>query len=164
MVTKLQNYNLSTPYTVTPKISSFLVENAYSSALPAGNETLVITGSGFSSGAQVHCGLKSATSVTVNSSTQITCVAPANTGGNHWLTVTNANGVTTKYLSGIDYSGFPDWVTASGSLGTVYDTTRSVSLTLAVTTDNPSILTYNLISGQLPSGVTLNTGDTSEPI
>ena len=51
----------------------------------------------------------------------------------------------------------PTWTTASGSLGTVYDSARSsVSFTIAASDAEGHTLTYSIVSGSLPSGLSLN--------
>ena len=52
----------------------------------------------------------------------------------------------------------PVWSTAAGSLGTVYDSGRSgVSYTVVATDADGQSLTYSVLSGSLPGGLSLNT-------
>lgn len=51
----------------------------------------------------------------------------------------------------------PTWVTASGSLGTVYDSTRgTATFTVEATDTGGQTITYSLASGSLPTGSSLN--------
>jgi len=68
--------------------------------------------------------------------------------------VSQASGQITK-LDCIDCGGVPNWSTAAGSLGTIYDGYPfSVNL-VAVDPDNQGTVTMSLISGQLPTGLSL---------
>ena len=73
--------------------------------------------------------------------------------GNYALYVINSDGGTAIYIPGIAFSPTPVWVTSSGSLATVYETT-SISSTLSTSGDTP--ITYSVNSGTLPTGSTLN--------
>ncbi len=63
---------------------------------------------------------------------------------NAWATVGNKN---------------PSWSTSSGSLATIFDSTRSSfsGVTVTATDEDSGTLTYGLSSGTLPSGLSLNT-------
>lgn len=80
----------STTYTYVnppPAITSFTP----SSGSRAGDDTIVITGSGFLNGATVSIGGANAISVSVDSSTQITAVTPAGTSPTAAVVVTNTD-------------------------------------------------------------------------
>lgn len=157
MTTKLDDYNLASSVlsqiAVNPKIASITYSNGTTAVSPAGGDVVVLTGSGFRSGIQVHVGLKLASQVTLDSETQLTITTPSNNSGNQWLTVTNSDGTTARLFTGIQYSGVPAWTTAAGSLGSFYET-KSSTITVSATSD--STISYAVTSGALPSGLTLN--------
>jgi hypothetical protein len=71
--------------------------------LPAGGNTVTITGSGFTGATAVDLGVVAATSFTVVSNTQITFVTPKQTAGLHNVTVTGPTG-TSADVSGDLYT------------------------------------------------------------
>src|SRR5210317_2072696 len=103
-----------------------------------GNQTIVITGSGFGSGATVtfvgNSGTDfNASTVTVDSETQITAVAPKasflNAQEPYGVKVTNVSGLSNTLASQINVDTSPSWQTASGSLGSLEEgTTANVSV------------------------------------
>jgi hypothetical protein len=89
-----------------------------------GNQTIVITGSGFNSGATVtFVGASgtdfNASTVTVDSDTQITAVAPKasflNAQEPYGVKVENTSGLSGTLASQINVDTAPSWSTASGS-------------------------------------------------
>jgi len=83
----------------------------------------------------------------------ITLVSPARAAGNYSLILVNPDGAGATFVPGIQYSGTPTWSTPSGTLATVYET-NAISNLLSATSDSP--VTYSIVSGNLPEGVTLN--------
>ena len=74
----------------------------------AGGTSVVITGTGFTGATAVHFGAANATSFTVNSSTQITAVAPTGTSGLVDVTVTTIGGTSaTSSADGYAYVATP---------------------------------------------------------
>ena len=138
---------------VTPKISSITYPGDDTAALPAGGQTITLTGTGFNSGASVLINGTYASVVSVVSSTSITFTAPAMAAGTYILYVINTDGGTSISIPGISYSGTPIWSTSAGTLGTSYETS-SISSTLIATGDAP--ITYSLFSGTLPPGSSLD--------
>jgi hypothetical protein len=146
-----------------PVVSSIDVTEVDSQA--GGNQTIVITGSGFGSGASViYIGASgtnfNASTVTVDSVTQITAVAPKSSFLNaqepYGVKVENASGLSGTLASQINIDTSPSWQTASGSLGSLGEaTTANVSAT-ATDADGDTIV-YSVQSGSLPSGASLNT-------
>src|SRR5210317_1385409 len=109
-----------------PTVSSLDVTEVDSQA--GGNQTIVITGSGFVSGATVtfvgNAGTDfNASTVTVDSETQITAVAPKasflNAQEPYGVKVENVSGLSATLASQINVDSAPSWTTASGSLGNV---------------------------------------------
>ena len=83
----------------------------------AGGDTVTLTGTNFNTGVNVLIGTTQATQVTRISATQLTFLAPANAAGSYILYVVNTDGSTALAVPGLQYSGFPAWTTAAGSLG-----------------------------------------------
>ncbi|MGH9557039.1 MAG: beta strand repeat-containing protein, partial [Terriglobales bacterium] len=71
---------------------------------PSGGTTTTISGAGFLSGATVSFGGTAATSVTFNSSAQLTAVAPAHIAGTVNVVVTNSGGQSTTLSGGFSYT------------------------------------------------------------
>ena len=121
---------------------------------PAGGDTITLTGTNFAVGVNVLIGITQVSQVTRVSATQLTFIAPANVAGSYILYVVNPDGSSAISVPGLQYSGMPIWTTSAGSLGSA-GTSVSFSTTLAATGDAP--ISYAIVSGALPAGVTLNT-------
>lgn len=74
----------------------------------AGGTSVLITGTGFQSGAAVSFGGTAAASVTFNSSTQLTAVAPAHAMGTVSLSVTNPDTQNSTRTNGFFYAPPPE--------------------------------------------------------
>jgi len=148
-----------------PTVSSIDVTEVASDG--GGNQTIVITGSGFGSGAIVtfvgNAGTDfNASTVTVDSTTQITAVAPKasflNAQEPYGVKVQNTSGLSATLASQINVDSSPIWSTASGSLGSFFDSTRSgISVSATATDGDGDTIVYSVQSGSLPSGLSLNT-------
>ena len=145
-----------------PTVSSIDVTEVDSQA--GGNQTIVITGSGFGSGATVtfvgSSASFNASTTTVNSITQITAVAPKSSFLNaqepYSVKVLNTSGLSGILSGQINVDTSPSWSTASGNLGTLTEgATANVSVT-ATDVDGDTIV-YSVQSGSLPAGTSLNT-------
>ena len=130
-----------------------------------GNQTIVITGSGFASGAVVtfvgSTGTDfNASTVTVNSETQITAVAPKasflNAQEPYGIKVTNVSGLNNTLASQINVNVSPTWTTASGTIATIFDTQTGTHVTPTATDADGDAVTYAVQSGSLPAGTSLN--------
>ena len=99
------------------------------------------------------------TSYTQLSSTQATAVFPSNvlaTAAPLDVTYTDPYGNSVISDNVITGSGSaPSWTTASGSLGTV-KTGAAGSFTVAATDADSQAITYSLVSGSFPTGLTIN--------
>jgi len=152
-----------------PTVSSIDVTEVDSQA--GGNQTIVITGDNFQSGATVtfvgNSGTDfNASTVTINSITQITAVAPKasflNAQEPYGVKVENLSGLSATLASQINVDTAPTFSVASGSLGTLDNTGRASSNLTSVTatdTDGDTI-TFSKISGTLPTGITFNSDGT----
>ena len=139
---------------VNPTISSLDYPGNKTALDPAGGETLLINGADFVSGVTVTFGGTNATSITLNSSAQLSVVVPAKAAGDHDLTVSNTDGGTVTTT--VTYNALPTWTTAAGSLGSVQEG-ASMSFTVAASESDGGAITYAITSGALPSGGSLNT-------
>jgi len=155
-VSKFEIYN-GTDWTepgVNPPTVTSLDYPATKTALdPAGGETLLINGTNFQAGITVDFGGTAATSITINSSTQLSVVAPAKAAGNVTLTITNTD--TGSVQTTVVYNALPTWTTAAGSLGSVAEG-ASISFTVAASEADSGTITYSVTSGSLPTGASLN--------
>jgi hypothetical protein len=129
-----------------------------------GNNSLVITGTGYKSGATVQVignngTIVSASSVTVNSSTQITAVIPTlNAALEPFdIKVTNASGNSAQLDNTLQINTTPVWSTSAGTLATINDTATGTHATVAATDADGETITYSVVSGALPGNVSLNT-------
>ena len=151
---------LDTPPTVT----SVDVSEVDSQA--GGNQTIVITGSNFASGAVVTFVGSSAnfnaSTTTVNSSSQITAVAPKasflNAQEPYGIKVLNSSGLSGQKDSVINIDSSPTWTTSAGQIGgsSIIEGV-SGSTTVAASDSDGDTIAYSVQSGSLPSGMSLNT-------
>jgi hypothetical protein len=148
-----------------PVVSSLDVTEVDSQA--GGNQTIVITGDNFQSGATVtFVGASgtnfNASTVTVNSVTQITAVAPKasflNAQEPYGVKVENTSGLSATLTSQINVDTAPTFDVASGSLGTLANANRASSNLTAVTATDADgdTITFAVQSGTLPTGITFN--------
>jgi hypothetical protein len=130
--------------------------------------TFTITGSAFDSGAVVRFITKTgveftaATSTRISSS-QITATTPRDfTVAEEPLSVRviNGTGLASTLNDTIDCGGTPTWNTAAGSIATIFDSVRSSFAGVSVNASDPdsgATISYSIISGSLPSGLSFNT-------
>ena len=139
-----------------PTVSSLDVTEVDSQA--GGNQTIVITGSGFGSGAIVtfvgNSGTDfNASTVTVNSATQITAVAPKSSFLNaqepYGVKVTNVSGLANTLASQINVDTSPSWQTASGTLATIQDNATGTHATVSATDPDGDAVAYSFQSGDI---------------
>lgn len=154
--------NVTTNYAAAPRLISLTP-----SSLSAQNATTVITGQNFASGIAVtftgtDSVARSAKSITVNSSTQMTVTRPDTLPPDYspyTITATNpdiAAPTTTnvhKLTSAITVGANPTWVTGT-TLPQAF-TARAYTTTLSAT-DADGAMSYSLISGALPTSFSLN--------
>jgi len=145
-----------------PTVSSLDVTEVDSQA--GGNQTIVITGDNFQSGATVtFVGASgtnfNASTVTVDSATQITAVAPKSSFLNaqepYGVKVENTSGLSNTLASQINVDTSPSWQTASGSLGIINENATGNHFTVSATDADSDTVAYSLQSGSL-GGLSLN--------
>ena len=127
-------------------------------------DTLTVNGTGFRAGAVVKF-LNPSTGITTQadsttriSSTQVTAVFPTSvsTEGTYTVVVTNPSGLGATLDNALIVDGNPIWTTGAGSIGS-FLANETMSTTVAATEDGASIVSFALVSGSLPTGVSLNT-------
>jgi epidermal growth factor receptor substrate 15 len=130
-----------------------------------GNQTIVITGTNFTSGSVASFVGSSASfdasTTTIDSSTQITAVAPKSSFLNaqepYKVKVTSATGISGTSATGlISVDNTPSWQTASGSLGTVTENSNANFSVSATDPDSDTVSyseTTSVLSG---AGFSLN--------
>jgi len=153
----LGNVSVTGSTIVAPRVSTITYPGDDTAADTAGGQTIILTGSGFVAGANVLINGSAVGVVSVVSSTSITFTSPANATGSYVIYVINPDGSTAIAIPGIQYSGTPNWTTAAGTLGNVYET-ASFNQTVTATGDAP--ITYSVFSGSLPPGSTFNANGT----
>ena len=147
-----------------PTVSSLDVTEVDSQA--GGNQTIVITGDNFASGATVTFVGANATdfnasTVTVDSATQITAVAPKasflNAQEPYGVKVSNTSGLSATLAEQINVDNAPTWSTASGSIGSVGEGS-SVSVSATATDPDGDTVAYSETGGTVLStnSLTLN--------
>ena len=148
----------------TPTVSSVDVTEVDSQA--GGNQTIVISGTNFSSGGTItFVGTSAefnASTTTYNNATQVTAVAPKasflNAQEPYKVKFTSSSGVAGTSATGIiNVDTSPTWSTASGTLATVQDDATGTHATVSATDADGDTVAYSVQSGSIPAGTTLNT-------
>ena len=125
--------------------------------LTCNTQTLVIAGSNFQTGVTVSIDGTAPSTVTRNSSSQITVTGtPAKTAGTKLdgLVVTNTSGLSASI--NVDYSPLPGWSSpASGNLLNDYNGL----ITEIALTGGADTTSYAITTGALPTGLTIGSGD-----
>ena len=74
------------------------------------------------------------------------------------IVITNGNGLSTTLANAVNIDAQPAWVTTAGSLGTIAHGARTgYSVTVTATDPESGSITYALVTGALPGGLSLNT-------
>jgi len=146
-----------------PTVASVDVTEVDSQA--GGNQTIVVTGTNFSSGGTVtfvgNSGTDfNASTTTFNNDTQVTAVAPKasflNAQEPYKVKFSSSAGLSETSTTGlINVDTSPAWQTASGSLGSVAEDT-AVNITVSATDADGDTVAYSVQSGSLPAGTSLN--------
>tara|TARA_S200000501_G_C20814720_1_gene740017 strand:+ start:24 stop:1715 length:1692 start_codon:yes stop_codon:yes gene_type:complete len=159
-----RNENQFSTLEPTPTVSSVDVSEVDSQA--GGNQTIVITGTNFSSGGTISFVGSSATfnaaTTTFNSATQVTAVAPKasflNAQEPYKVKFASSSGISgTSAVGLINVDTSPTWTTSAGSLGTITDIATGTHATVAATDADGDTIAYSVQSGSLPAGTSLNT-------
>jgi len=153
----------------SPTVTSVDVSEVASAG--GGNQTIVVTGTNFSTGGTISfigtSASFNASTTTFNSGTQLTAVAPKasflNAQEPYKVRFTSTSGLIGTSSTGlINVDSAPTFNVASGSLGILYDTGRaSTNLTAVTATDaDGDSITFAVHSGSIPSGLTFNSNGT----
>tara|TARA_A100000164_G_scaffold174150_1_gene154598 strand:- start:47 stop:1510 length:1464 start_codon:yes stop_codon:yes gene_type:complete len=146
----------------TPTVSSVDISEVDSQA--GGNQTVVITGTNFTSGSTASFVGTSATfnasTTTVDSTTQITAVVPKasflNAQEPYKVRVSSSSGLAGTSATGlINVDSAPTWTTSAGSLGSIAEDATGNHFTVAATDADSDTIAYSLQSGSL-AGLSLN--------
>jgi hypothetical protein len=124
-----------------------------------------ITGTGFFPGSTVrfvtNAGVPyTAGTVSINSTSSITATTPqafTSNSGPLSLRVETPGGLQVTLTNAISTGASPTWTTAAGSISTIGDVARLVYTPLSVSATDPErSVTYSLVSGSVPTGLTFN--------
>jgi len=146
----------------TPTVTSVDVTEVDSQA--GGNQTIVITGTNFNSGATASFVGSSASfnasTTTVDNATQITAVAPKSSFLNaqepYKVKITSTSGLAGTSSTGlINVDTAPTWTTNAGSLGSIGETATGNHFTVSASDADSDTISYTLQSGSL-GGLSLN--------
>jgi len=147
----------------TPTITSVDVAEVDSQA--GGNQTIVVSGTNFTSGGTIAFVGSSAefnaTTTTFNNATQVTAVAPKasflNAQEPYKVKFTSTSGVSGSSATGlINVDTNPSWSTASGTLATINDNATGTHATVSATDADNDTIAYSVQSGSIPAGTSLN--------
>jgi len=136
-----------------PKVTTITYPNSATATVNTGNESIVLTGTGFEAGVQIYVNGAAVPSVSRTNSTSLSFTTPAlSTGTTYPLYVVNPDGGTAVVIPGMVVSAGPVWVTESPL--TSWGVSSALSTTLVANSD--STVSYALAAGSsLPSGITL---------
>lgn len=166
---KLEQYDGSAWATID---SPPVINSVSPTSFVTNTDTITITGSNFSQDCAVVLIAADGTSyapstVVRNSASSLTVtlgsslVTAGQTSGKDPfdVKVTNLGGLFASYTAQINYNPNPVWATTAGSLATVYDIMRSGFTTSvsASSLDPDDTISYSIVSGSLPTGMSLNT-------
>ena len=141
--------------TTPPTFSAIDYPGTATAANPAGGESIIITGTEFKAGITLTVGGTTPSSITRNSTTQITFTAPAKSAGSYAIVITNSDGGTATASSAINYNGIPAFTNAAGSLGSLEEG-GTFNFSVAATEPDGGAVTYATTAGSLPGGASLN--------
>ncbi len=145
---------------IAPSVISVDDSNFLQSEIDAGQD-IVITGTGFVSGAVASFGGQNATTTTIDSATQITARIPTDlisANDPFAVTITNPDGLTATLSNAFNIDETPAWNTASGTVATITDEATGTHATLTATDPDGTTVTYSEVGSVLSGfGFTLNT-------
>ena len=142
-----------------PIITGIAPDNIAGSASTA----VIINGSNFESGSIVKLIDTSNTelftlSTTFNNSRSLQFLTPelSASAGPYDVKVTNPDNQISILENALTVGTTPTWVTNTGSLGLIYDSVRSsTTFTVQATDADNHTITYSVVSGSLPTGMTM---------
>lgn len=136
-----------------PKVSSITYPNNATATVNTGNESIILTGTGFEANVQVYVNGGAVPSVSRTNANSLSFTTPAlTTGTTYPLYVVNPDGGTAVVIPGMVVSAGPVWVT--GSPLDAWNKNTALSRQLQANSD--STVSYALEAGSsLPNGITL---------
>ena len=132
------------------------------------DSTITVNGSNFKSGSSIVIqgaavsGTDRTLSTTFVNSGQLTAATNASSvnyvGGQQFnIKVINPSGLSAVLEPGGTVDRDPIWSTSAGSVGTIYDSSRTgVSIQLTATDPDSDSVSYSIVSGSLPSGLSMD--------
>ena len=147
----------------TPTIISIDVTEIDSNA--AGNTTIRVTGTNFTTGGTIKFIGNDATEITASTSTFINAsnydavIANSsfvNSKEPYDVRFISANGIQATLEDNITVDSTPVWSTASGTIATIDDDATGTHVTVSATDADGDTVTYSVASGSLPGGLSLN--------
>lgn len=147
---------------LSPIITGIAPDNISGTASTA----IIVNGQNFKSGSIVKLLDTSGTelftlSTTFNNARSLQFLTPALTAsaGPYDIKVTNPDNQLSILENALNVGTTPTWVTSSGSLGNIFDIERTTkTFTLSATDADSNSLNYSIISGNLPTNMTLTSG------
>ena len=148
--------------------SAPVIANVNNTIISNTNVTLTINGSNFKSGSVVTVTGAAVNNIerqlvtTYINSSQITAATNASavpyvSNAVYNIKVTNPSGLSSLFLNAGTTDTPPSWTTSSGLLGYISDLARgSKTFTVQATDPEGQSISYSVISGALPTGMTLN--------
>ena len=136
-----------------PKVTSITYPNSATAAVNTGNQSIVLTGTGFESNVQVYVNGSAVPAVSRANANSLSFTTPAlSTGATYPLYVVNPDGGTAVFVPGMIVSAGPVWVT-DATLSS-WGAGSALSRTLQATSD--STVSYALdVGSSLPAGLSL---------
>ena len=163
---KFEGRNTSNFFSLEPIPTITSVDDTEVDSASGGNQTIVVTGTNFSSGGTIafvgSTAEFNATTTTFDSATQVTAVAPKSSFLNaqepYKVKFTSSTGVSGTSSTGlINVDNAPTWSTASGQVGgLIYENSAMTNTTLTATDTDNDTIAYSIQSGALPTGISLN--------
>jgi len=137
-----------------PTITNISYASGADATDPLGGETVTVTGTNFEIGSTLLLDSVSISYSVVND-TEITFTTPAKTAGDYDLVLISPGGSQATSVNAISYNGVPAWTTSAGSLGS-FNEGDSVSISLVASETDSGSITYTIVSGSLPTGLSLS--------
>ncbi len=139
----------------SPTFSSLEYTNPGETALDTVGGQITINGNNFVTGTTCTIDGTVPSTITINNVTQMTVLAPAKPAGSYALVISNTTGGSATIPSAVSYNGAPQFTHGAGTLGTV-DEGTVVNLSVVATEPDGGTITHSVISGSLPSGLSLD--------
>lgn len=145
-----QNLKTLLTQSFAPKITNIAAGSA-TAVLPAGGQTVTVTGIGFQANATVYINNTSIAATVANTSS-LTFTSTAQSAGAYQLSVYNSDGSVAFKPGGLVYFDAPVWTTPAGALPGGSPSTAYTTTVVAT----GGTITYSVVAGSLPTGLALN--------